>query len=1109
MPPHRTYLRVLGVPELRSAAGEPIKFRTKKHFALLCFLATEPRTPHRRDRLTELLWPDAPHSEGRHSLATALSVLRAKLGPRAFETTRDTVRLVAAGLEVDLDRLERGEVLGDDVTPPLDVGGFLDDLEVTRAPEFMFWRDRTRSRLFPAIRTALVQLMDRCRRSGDFTRIEGHSDRLLALDELNEDAIRAKMEARAFAGDRLTALRIFQAWKQRMAEDLGATPSPLVEGMALRLRQRGYEAPGTAHIPTVPTDQWRGRAFVGRGAQYRELYARWESTQNRRGRHVLLLGESGIGKTTLAERLVTAAGLEGAVSSRVQCYDLERDVPYSAIGTLVRGLIDRPGASATDPEWLAELARVVPAVAARFQNLSANRESVGESTRLRLAEAVHQLVTAVADENPVILVVDDVHSADDVSMAILHLLLRRGREQRVMAIMTARQSELFRAPQATQLLDQRGVLGIEAIDLPALTEDEMTDMIAALSTAASTALPAAVTRALLRSSTGVPMLIELLFDDWATHGDDCLALSVGAMTTVASRPHNNEMYERLFDRRIAALTDTGRAVLDLGAILGEQLNDLSMYELVNLTLAQTVLGFSELKAKRIMRDGGREMEFTNELLRNYAYMHVPSPVRRTLHSLIADQLISKEAQDIRASGLSLAWHLIRGGRPDESIPYLIRGAREAILAGTPYDAEFALRTGMRAVDQENRPAAILILSESIFEQGRWDDSLRALEGASMPSDSLEKKREALRLSAQTARVSDVTEGKEQLRAIESLLEEDPDPEIATLLIRSGERIAYLLADREGAGRLLDKVPGIVRRTHELSDRVSLAASSGTLAWVSRRRGTLMRALGEIVAMRSDSLRIGLQSLGVARLANVEGAIRTTIGDYAGASESFERAFELDKQRLDESAQALSAGNVSLCQGRLGIYQRQLTWVMRARTLLGTRNDSLARLKLLTWTGSAQAGLGNTLKAMAALEEAESALNLQLPPWLLQACATQIADAYMHCGERKQAMRLVAEMVERFGPRPLSDAHPGACARWNALLSAAAGNEAAGQQAVDPILKDLDNYDLLDQAEALAAKRFLSKGDVKLRDELTVRLLNVLARLPEETSHHLRRTGVLD
>src|SRR5690606_32959797 len=103
-------------------------------------------------------------------------------------------------------------------------------------------------------------------------------------------------------------------------------------------------------------------AFVGRGGQYRVLYERWEATRDGAGRHGLVLGDSGIGKTTLIERLVTAASLEGATSSRVQCYEVEREVPYTAIGTLVRGLLERPGASGTSPVWLAELARMIPAV---------------------------------------------------------------------------------------------------------------------------------------------------------------------------------------------------------------------------------------------------------------------------------------------------------------------------------------------------------------------------------------------------------------------------------------------------------------------------------------------------------------------------------------------------------------------------------------------------------------------------------------------------------------------------------------------------------------------------------------------------------------------------
>src|SRR5512143_2151690 len=496
MPP-RYFLRCLGSPELRSPGGDPIRFRTRKHLALLAFLAVEPRQHHRRERLADLLWPDASPAEGRHSLATALSVIRGKLGPRTFESTRETVRFVAPDLEVDLDRLARGNVLGDDLTPPLEMGGFLDDFEVSRAPEFVLWRELRRAHWFPAIRRAFIVLMDRCRRTGDFARIEPLADRLLGLDELSEDAIRAKMEGRAFSGDRMSAIRIFQQWRRKLEEELGATPSPLVEGMALRLRQRGFEPPGTSHIPTVPTDQWRDRAFVGRGSQYRVAYEHWEHTRDSQGRHLLLLGDSGVGKTTLAERLVTATGLEGAVSSRVQCYEVEREIPYAAIGTLVRGMLDRPGASGTPPEWLAELARTVPAVAQRVSHLPPARESEGEAAPLRLTEAVHQLATSIAEEHPLIPVVDDVHLSDDASVAVLHLLMRRTQEQRIMIVLTAREPELARSPNASRLKEVRHALALQPVELPPLTEDEMAEVVAALAEAHHRQLSPAVRRALL------------------------------------------------------------------------------------------------------------------------------------------------------------------------------------------------------------------------------------------------------------------------------------------------------------------------------------------------------------------------------------------------------------------------------------------------------------------------------------------------------------------------------------------------------------------------------------------------------------------------------------
>src|SRR5882724_10397101 len=113
------FLRCLGHPALFAANGEPIRFRTKKHLALLVFLAIDKGRPHRRDRLAEFLWPHAQIAEARHSLATGLSILRTRVGADVLDSTRDHVTLLADRVLLDLDRLQAGDVLGDESHSPL------------------------------------------------------------------------------------------------------------------------------------------------------------------------------------------------------------------------------------------------------------------------------------------------------------------------------------------------------------------------------------------------------------------------------------------------------------------------------------------------------------------------------------------------------------------------------------------------------------------------------------------------------------------------------------------------------------------------------------------------------------------------------------------------------------------------------------------------------------------------------------------------------------------------------------------------------------------------------------------------------------------------------
>src|SRR5215204_875905 len=101
----------MGQPSLFAPSGEPVRFRTKKHLALLIYISVDPK-PHRREHLAELLWPKVSITEARHSLATALSTLRPRLGPGGLEATRDYVRLTPDRVDLDLYRLDAGDIIG-------------------------------------------------------------------------------------------------------------------------------------------------------------------------------------------------------------------------------------------------------------------------------------------------------------------------------------------------------------------------------------------------------------------------------------------------------------------------------------------------------------------------------------------------------------------------------------------------------------------------------------------------------------------------------------------------------------------------------------------------------------------------------------------------------------------------------------------------------------------------------------------------------------------------------------------------------------------------------------------------------------------------------------
>jgi hypothetical protein len=206
------------------------------------------------------------------------------------------------------------------------------------------------------------------------------------------------MRGLALAGESAGALKRYEAFAARLKREVGTEVTAETQGLAHRMRlDRTWRLPASAGRAGVG----KRAPLVGRARELARLVAAWTLCREQRHPAVAVIeGDAGLGKTRLAEELVARARLDGATAAAVRAVEADREDAWSGVLGLARGgLVEAPGALAAPPSLLAELRNATPGPA--------------------LGRAFSQVLEAVADEQPLIVCVDDAQWLDRESLLAL------------------------------------------------------------------------------------------------------------------------------------------------------------------------------------------------------------------------------------------------------------------------------------------------------------------------------------------------------------------------------------------------------------------------------------------------------------------------------------------------------------------------------------------------------------------------------------------------------------------------------------------------------------------------------------------------------------------
>lgn len=973
--------------------GERILLRTRKHLALLLILALRRGRPVTRDRLIELLWSEDGEKKARHSLSQSVSLVNKALGADLITAAGvNQLAINTEALAVDLTEFEDLASDGKGAEArALWKGTVLDGLWLRRAPAFERWIADERARVERVMRRLATELIEQCRQAGDHLGMRAEAEALLVLDPLDESAMLACLQALALCNERTLALRRFAEFEARLKAELDAEPGAQLRSWVRRYRKNELPASSPAPVSRVHEIQSLPavQPLFGRVEEYKQLWDAWERAQTGTGSFWIIEGEPGIGKTALVGKLANQVHVSGASVCFVKCYRTEKSVPFAPISALIRQLARLPGFMAMNPTWIGELTRLVPELRDRFPHAPPPL-GVDDSARFRLCDAAVHAAECVADEQPLLIVVDDIHDADEATLALLHYLGRQVGSRGAVLVTTARsgheRSDLERTFFESAL--STGLSGNHL--LSRLENAAIAKLVAQVLAARGAGCPAELVDAIVVAANGNPLVaIEASLAPQPPSGPG--AQSPGSL--------EDACVDRLQD-----LPSSARALASALALAGRPLEMLDLGEVAGVDGDGLMKALGELQRSSFVRRTESGIEFTHDEYQAAAESCTPDFMRARLHSRLA-QLLVRQHVAVTQAPIEVARHLALSGSTRHALQHALAASHYAKSLGAVRERANALELACSLSERD--PRQLVELADCYLDLKEFDSVRRAcleVETRVPPVSTFALECRYLRIAADyQSGVRSLSETRESLAQL--LTSDSSFPHSLPALLQL-LRLADKCGDRSDARRIARVLRAAAEPADSNRKRGYRSLAAGFIIskyyWPVRAIAPLREALSEAQAARDWELELTCRD-GL-------GAVLKQVGLFADSVEQIKHGLEFARKTLNPQAEAAYLSNLAVSEIALGHLDQASDHLRRAEAM----DAAFPRWPLRAYRMSNQGVLlyhqGLHAEAVAKLEDAllfASAHGL----WATElACRGMLAMCAVRQGDTAQLIKYCEEVL---------------------------------------------------------------------------------------------------